>query len=73
MDANGAPVIYGPSVQRDTYTKSGLFISSDVAHLQTWWQLHDGGNLEHALGGWWNLPLSPSRTRTRSCRRGCST
>jgi hypothetical protein len=24
---------------------------------EAWWQPHEGGNLEHALGGWWNLPL----------------
>ena len=29
----------------------------DPAFLHTWWQLHDGGNLEHALGGWWNIPI----------------
>jgi hypothetical protein len=50
-------MIYGLSVQRDAYTKSCLFVRVDAAHLQTWWQLHEGGNLEHALGGWWNLPL----------------
>ena len=29
----------------------------DPAFLHTSWQLHDGGNLEHALGGWWNIPV----------------
>lgn len=57
LDANGSAMIYGLSVQRDAYTKSCLFVRIDVTHLQTWWQLHEGGNLEHALGGWWNLPV----------------
>jgi len=50
-------MIYGLSVQRNAYTKTCLFIRIDAANLQTWWQLHEGGNLEHALGGWWNLPV----------------
>ena len=56
-DANGSAMIYGLSVQRDDYTKTCLFIRVDVTHLQTWWQLHEGGNLEHALGAWWNIPI----------------
>ena len=56
-DANGAAMIYGLSVQRDAYTKTCLFIRVDAFHLHTWWQLHEGGNLEHALGGWWNIPV----------------
>jgi hypothetical protein len=56
-DANGSAMIYGLHVQRDAFTKSCLFVRIDAVHLQTWWQLHEGGNLEHALGGWWNLPL----------------
>ncbi len=56
-DANGVAMIYGLSLQRDAYTKTGLFIRVDTTHLQTQWQLHDGGNLEHALGGWWNIPV----------------
>ena len=56
-DANGVAVIYGLSVQRDIFTKTCLFIRVDATHLRTWWQLHEGGNLEHALGGWWNLPI----------------
>ena len=50
-------MIYGQSVQRDAYTKTCLFVRIDVVHCQTWWQLHEGGNLEHALCGWWNLPV----------------
>jgi hypothetical protein len=50
-------MIYGLSLQRDAYTTVCLFIRVDAALLQTWWQLHVGGNLEHALGGWWNLPI----------------
>jgi hypothetical protein len=57
LDANGAAVIYGLSVQRDVYRKTCLFIRVDATHVQTWWQLHEDGNLEHALGGWWNLPV----------------
>jgi hypothetical protein len=57
LDANGAAVIYGLWVQRDTLTKACLFIRVDAAHPQTWWQLRGGGNLEHALCGWWNLPV----------------
>ena len=56
-DANGSAMIYGLSIQRDAFTKTCLFIRVDPAFLQTWWQLHEGGNLEHALGGWWNLPI----------------
>ena len=56
-DANGSAMIYGLSVQRDAYTKACLFVRIDIANLQTWWQLHEGGNLENALGGWWNLPV----------------
>ena len=56
-DANGAAMIYGLSIQRDAYTHSCLFIRVDSVFLQTWWQLHLGSNLEHALGGWWNLPI----------------
>jgi hypothetical protein len=56
-DANGVAVIYGLSIGRDAYTQTCLFIRVDSTHLQTWWQLHDGGNLEHALGGWWNIPI----------------
>jgi len=56
-DANGSAIVYGLAVQRDAYTKACLFIRIDAVHLQTWWQLHEGGNLEHALGGWWNLPV----------------
>jgi hypothetical protein len=57
LDANGAAMICGLSVQRDAYAKTCLFVRIDATHLQTWWQLHEGGNLEHALGGWWNLPI----------------
>jgi hypothetical protein len=48
-------MIYGLSVQSDTHTITCLFIRIDGAHLQTWWQLHEGGNLEDALVGWWTL------------------
>ena len=56
-DANGVAMIYGLSIQRDAYTKTCLFVRVDTTHLQTRWQLHEGGNLEHALGGWWNIPI----------------
>lgn len=56
-DANGVAMIYGLSIQRDAYTKTCLFVRVDPAHLRTTWQLHEGGNLEHALGGWWTIPL----------------
>lgn len=50
-------MIYGLSVQRDAYTKTCLFVRVDAVHLHSWWQLHEGANLEHALGGWWNIPI----------------
>ena len=50
-------MIYGLSIQRNAYTHTCLFIRVDSVFLQTWWQLHLGSNLEHALGGWWNLPI----------------
>jgi hypothetical protein len=56
-DANHSAMIYGLHIQRDAYTKTCLFIRVDTLHLHSWWQLHDGGNLEHALGGWWNIPI----------------
>jgi hypothetical protein len=56
-DANHSAMIYGLHVRRDAYILTCLFIRVDVPHLKTWWQLHEGGNLEHALGGWWNIPI----------------
>ena len=56
-DANHAATIYGLWIERDAYTKCALFIRIDPTFLQTWWQLHEGGNLEHSLGGWWNVPV----------------
>jgi hypothetical protein len=56
-DANHSAMIYGLHIQRDAYTKTCLFIRVDTLHLHSWWQLHNGGNLEHALGGWWNIPI----------------
>jgi len=50
-------MIYGLHIQRDVYTLTCLFSRVDSAHLKAWWQLHDGGNLEYALGGWWNIPI----------------
>jgi hypothetical protein len=35
----------------------GRLREQDVLHLQTWWQLHLGGSIEYALGGWWNTPI----------------
>jgi hypothetical protein len=34
LDANGAAVIYGLSVQRDAYTKTCLFVRVDAAHAR---------------------------------------
>ena len=34
-----------------------MSVRVDTTHLQTKWQLQEGGNLEHALGGWWNIPI----------------
>ena len=56
-DANGSAMVYGLAIQRDAYTKACLFVRVDAVHLKTWWQLHEGSNLEHALGGWWNIPV----------------
>ena len=56
-DANGWAMIYGLSIRRDAYTHTCLFVRVDAVHRRTWWQLHEGGNLEYALGGWWNIPI----------------
>ncbi len=56
-DANGSAMIYGLSIRRDAYTKTCLFVRIDTTHLRTWWQLHEGANLEYSLGGWWNIPV----------------
>jgi hypothetical protein len=56
-DANHSAMIYGLSLKRDDYTTVCLFIRIDVPFLDTRWQLHLGGNIEHALGGWWELPI----------------
>ena len=42
-------MIYGLSVQRDVYTNACFFVRIDAVHLQTWWQLHEAGNLEQVL------------------------
>ena len=72
-DANGAAMIYGLHIQRDVYTLTCLFIRVDSAYLKAWWQLHDGGNLEYALGGWWNIPILQVEDQDAFSRRRCST
>ena len=45
------------SIRRDAFMQTCLFFRVDSWRRQTSWQLHDSGNREYALGGWWNIPV----------------
>jgi hypothetical protein len=61
------------SIQRDTFTRTGLFFRIDALHLATWWQLHEGGSLETPLAAGGTSRSSTSRIRTPLCSRRSST